>query len=149
MADQHVMHLKMKLLFLFAFLIIFSGCSSPEDHESKNLEKYIQDPSWQTFDFSNSFNDWNSLCFLGPYTTQDAQDKTIGFHSELVATDDDGLITLIFLKNKTIKNHFQHPRNKGDFIKEIGKCFSKEDSSFIKVNTENTDWVYIIHVDKN
>lgn len=101
-------------IFLASFLL---SCSNPENDLINSIENELTVTKGKNINLANATDfKWERICIIGPYYSQEYQDKTLGFKAQLLVTGNDGVSTLVFIKNNKILSYINHPRNKGDFL---------------------------------
>jgi hypothetical protein len=92
-----------------------------------------------------SDKDWDSVCIIPPYATNDYVEKQIGFNwNGLDDTErgNDGISLLLFIKNKVVVEYVQHPRNKGDFLGVSTSCIPRKNAKLVKLES-NDNWIHL------
>ena len=89
-------------------------------------------------------SDWDRVCFVGPYQDDAFVEKTLGFswpaERKTSIEDSDGITLLVFVKNRSVLAHVEHPRDHGDFNELEGQCFSPEDARFRSFPSGPDNW---------
>ncbi|MEQ1598007.1 MAG: hypothetical protein ABL880_01440 [Methylotenera sp.] len=134
------------LLFLALFIALFlSGCSNDEGKkENKRLSIEItQALLREKFDYLDlsvlSKTDWDRVCIIAPYALAEDVEKQIGFKWDGLfntGRGNEGVVSLLFIKDKTVVEFIVHPRYEGDFLGSHG-CISREDAKFVKLEDKN------------
>ena len=113
--------------------MFLSGCSYGEveapkldlayEEEPLNLVEYV-DGTWQ------------KVCFMGPYSDDNAARELLGFDWPLEALTsvwvNEGVTLLIFVENKSVKSYYEVSRGQYDFSVLSGSCIERDLASFIK-----------------
>lgn len=90
--------------------------------------------------------DWKRVCFMGPYTTDEAASKILGYKYPLSqissVNSSDSITTLAFSDDKTIVYFLDYPRSIADFHKLSGQCVEKRKAKFKQEMTGSK--VYIL-----
>lgn len=80
-------------------------------------------------------SNWDRVCFLGPYTTNAAAEKTLGFAWDVELRTDiessDGINVLVFVTGQHVASYLEHTRHQ-DFWKLSGQCFQRTEAIFVK-----------------
>lgn len=123
-------------LFLFAALILVA-CS--------RMDRSISAQITEQFDASNSAPIdlarvgppiWERVCVLGPYATNEAAEKILGFkwdvqrQSSIVV--DDRINLVLFLKNDEVLAFTEHRRDKGDFLDLKPRCLARTQAILVR-----------------
>ena len=110
-------------IFLASFIL---SCSSPGNDLINSIESELTVTKGININLANATDfKWERICIIGPYYTQEYQDKIFDFKAQLLATGNDGVSTLVFIKNNKILSYINHPRSKGDFlnIQNVKTCY--------------------------
>ena len=91
---------------------------------------------------------WEKLCVLGPYSTNEAAEQTLGFkwdveHKSDVVTND-GINLLLFVKGHEVLAHSEHRRDKGDFLKLEPRCLTRTQATLVRQSNPG-GWVQLVH----
>jgi hypothetical protein len=116
------------LIPLLAFLV---GCTSSRISDAIRTEV----ESKKSVDLSAvTSDDWERVCVLGPYSSDQVASETLGFSWPAEARssieENDGISLLLFVHGGDIAYAVEHPRDAGDFTNLSGRCFSREDAKF-------------------
>lgn len=83
--------------------------------------------------------DWDRVCFLGPYSTNQTASQTLGFAWDLDARSDlkmsDSINVLVFAKAKTVTAYTEYPRS-SDFSHLTGKCLARQQAHLKKADAK-------------
>ncbi len=121
------------------------------NHISVKIMEALKKSSGQELDLrevSASYQ-WDSVCFFGPYTTDEAAAKVLQLSYEWKLSDNskvglsDGVNALVFLfeyKSRGVAYVADISRSQADFAKLSGQCFSKEKARFVKVTGGGTEF---------
>ena len=110
-------------IILTSFLL---SCGSADNGIITSIENELKVTKGKSINLVNATNfKWDRVCIIGPYYSQELQDKTFGFKTQLLATGNDGVSTLAFIKSDNVLTYINHPRNKGDFLNILNnkKCY--------------------------
>lgn len=114
-------------------LSFLTGCSQSEI--STAIEQQLMQAKGGSVDLSSAVpGNWDSVCILGPYSTNRVARTTLGFDWDVesrttIATNESGSL-LLFVQGGTVVAHVEHPRNKGDFSNLTTKCFPRLTAQF-------------------
>ena len=93
-------------------------------------------------------SDWDRVCFVGPYQDEAFVEKTLGFswpaERKTSIEDNDGITVLLFVKDRSVLAHVEHPRDHGDFNELEGQCFSPEDATFRSFPSGPANWPLMV-----
>jgi hypothetical protein len=82
--------------------------------------------------------DWDRVCVLGPYSSNDTAKRTLGFAWDVEGRTpirrNDGIAVLLFVHGKQVSEHVEHPRNLGDFAHLSGKCIPRAQARFYQAS---------------
>ncbi len=140
------------LLFSTLFTALFlSSCSNDEaKKENKLLSIEItQALLREKFDYLDlsvlSKTDWDRVCLIAPYALREHIQKQIGFTWDGFSNTgigNDSVVSLLFIKDKTVVEFVVHPRYEGDFLGSHA-CISRENAKFVKLE-EKDNWVKLV-----
>ena len=119
-------------IFLASFLL---SCTSPENDLINSIENELTVTKGKSINLANATDFiWEQVCIIGPYYMQEYQDKILGFKTQLLATGNDGMSTLVFTKNNKVLTYINHPRNKGDFLNILNSktCYEYNETIRLK-----------------
>jgi len=123
---------------------LFVACTSQVGLSSR-IEAELVNSNWYGIDLKEVATfEWESVCIIGPYATQEHQNKILGFKSKLLSSTDDGVSVLAFIRNNKVTKYIKHPRNRGDFLGASDTCFNREGAVFIREPNETGDWVTLV-----
>jgi len=81
--------------------------------------------------------DWDRVCFLGPYSTDEDAELLLGHSWSLKSNssvgESDGISLLLFVRGDDVILAIDHPRNKGDFSQLDDQCFARSQARFKRV----------------
>jgi hypothetical protein len=137
------------LLFAIALAAAFSttACSVRDEEISRSIAYHIDSRSSAPFSLQSLVRaDWQRVCIVAPYATNESFEKVVGFkwnvqrHSSIGGND--GISLLVFIRGQEVVAFTEHPRGKGDFTRVIPPCVEREKA--IIVNQGSTiRWSYI------
>ena len=92
--------------------------------------------------------DWDRVCIFGPYTYNSDAKMTLGFEWDIEAKTDirssDGINVLAFVKDSSVLDYVEHPRNKGDFAQLRGKCLDRDHAVLLLVRRKEDGWTSFV-----
>lgn len=101
-------------IFLASLLL---SCSSPDNDLVTSIENELLLSNGKSINLAKVTDfKWERVCVINPYSMQEHQDRMLGFKTPLLATGNDGVSTLTFIKNNKVLSYINQPRNKGDFL---------------------------------
>jgi hypothetical protein len=145
------MILKKSTFSILVMALLVTGCKNAEQlKENKQLslkiESVLNKKDFDVLDLTKiSDKDWDSVCIIPPYATNDYVEKQIGFiWKGLDDTErgNDGISLLLFIKNKAVVEYVQHPRNKGDFLGVSTSCIPRKNAKLVKLES-NDNWIHL------
>jgi hypothetical protein len=128
----------MKTLAPFAIAILFlSACANGDKSISQQLTAEFDASTSAPVDLAKiGPSTWEKVCVLGPYTTNEAAEKILGFKWDVEQRSsiakNDNINLLVFVKGREVLAYAEHPRNKGDFLKLHSKCLSRKQSTLLR-----------------
>jgi hypothetical protein len=128
----------MEILAPFAIaMVLLSACTNGDNSISKKLTAEFDASTSASIDLGKlGPPTWEKVCVLGPYTTNKATEKVLGFKWDVEQkssiSENDGINLLVFVKGQKILAHTEHPRNKGDFLKLQSRCLTRKQSTLLR-----------------
>jgi hypothetical protein len=92
---------------------------------------------------------WEEVCVLGPYSDNVTASNTLGFdwnaESRTSIQTNEAISLLVFLRDGDVVDYVEHPRADGDFSRVSGKCFAREDSTFVHEAIPAKGWPGLVN----
>jgi len=128
-----VLYLLMNYLYLLVLILGLSACSYGEvEAPSLNFD-YAKEPI-KFVEYVDG--NWDKVCFLGPYSNNEAASELLGFDWPLESLTsvwiNDGVTLLVFVENGSVQSYYEVSRAPYDFNIFSNSCVSRALSSFIK-----------------
>ena len=128
-----VLYLLMKYLFLAVLILGLNGCSLSESEAPRLDFDYAEEPI-KLVEYVDG--NWEKVCFLGPYSTDEAAQELLGFQWQLESLTsvwvNDGVTLLVFIENGSVQSYYEVSRAPYDFSVFSNSCVNRNLSSFIK-----------------
>lgn len=71
--------------------------------------------------------EWDQMCVLGPYTTNESAESILGFAWDAEGKTEieqlDNIYVLVFTQNDEVAMHLEMPRHEGDLLNTQSPCF--------------------------
>lgn len=119
------------LTYLLPMLLL--SCSHSNNDLSNLIEKELIKNNGKSIQLSNitSFQ-WQRVCIIGPYSTQEIQNRVLGFEADLLANSNDRESTLAFVNNNKVVYYVHHSRNKVDFLQPLKSkpCYTNNETIY-------------------
>lgn len=136
--------------FICAILTcLLAACTNQEAQKenkqiSAQIEQQLKSTHFTNLDLSKvSTKDWERVCYVGPYSTNESVKPRLGFDWNIEENTDiganDSISLLLFIKKNNVVEFVQHPRNLGDFKFD---CLSRQDAQFTVSKTG--EWFTIL-----
>ena len=127
------LYLLMNYLNLLVLILGLSACSYGEvEAPSLNFD-YAKEPI-KFVEYVDG--NWDKVCFLGPYSNNEAASELLGFEWPLESLTsvwiNDGVTLLVFVENGSVLSYYEVSRAPYDFNVFSNSCVSRALSSFIK-----------------
>jgi hypothetical protein len=128
----------MKILVPFAIALLFlNACVSSDNSISQKLTAEFNASPSTPIDLAKiGPQTWEKVCVLGPYTTNGAAEKILGFKWDVeqksTVTRNDGINLLVFIKGQDVLAYAEHPRDKGDFLKLQSRCLNRKQATLLR-----------------
>lgn len=124
---------KMRVIAQLVLLLLLAGCSGSEISSEIYRQAATGDGRLDLTEVGGP--NWDRVCFLGPYTTNAAAEKALGFAWDVEARTDiessDGINVLVLVAKREVVSYTEHSRRQ-DFLKLSGQCFPRSQAIFIK-----------------
>lgn len=135
----------MKQHCLLALCLMLVGCNCPQI--SNTIAEQVS--AANAVDFHTFVpGNWDRFCVLGPYSTGETARDTLGFSwpigSRSSVKSNDGISLLLFVREQQVVHSVDHPRNKGDFAKLSGRCFTSEQAQFVLKAGRTDNWPELV-----
>jgi hypothetical protein len=135
------------MLKLAAWLLVLSmaACKSASEETSDVIARSFESSGKKAVDLSSAVTEpWDKVCILGPYTDNEAAEKTLGFKWDVEANSsimsNDSISLLIFVRGAEVVRYVEHRRHLGDFSNSSMKCFAREKAMFIHNPKPTVGW---------
>ncbi|GAA0860450.1 hypothetical protein [Aliiglaciecola litoralis] len=123
----------MKYLYLVVLMLCLSACSHIESDAPLLDLDYAEEPL-NLFEYVDS--NWEKVCFLGPYSNDDAALELLGFQWPLETLTsvwvNEGVTLLVFIENGSIESYYEVSRGRYDFSVFSNSCIKRSAATFIK-----------------
>ena len=127
------LYLLMNYLYLLVLILGLSACSYGEVEALRLNFDYPKEPIKLVEYVDGS---WEKVCFLGPYSDNEAASELLGFEWPLESLTsvwiNDGVTLLVFVENGSVLSYYEVSRAPYDFNVFSNSCVSRALSSFIK-----------------
>ena len=91
---------------------------------------------------------WDRVCVLGPYSLDEDAERTLGFKWPVESRTDieegDGIALLLFVRNDTVVEYVDYPRDQGDFSGLASQCFKSSNAKFRTVPDSRENWARLV-----
>jgi hypothetical protein len=144
---------KKSIFSILAIALLITGCKNVEQQKenqqlSSKIQSVLNQRDFDVLDLTTiSDKDWDRVCIISPYSLNAHAEKVIGFYWDIQnnakITVNDGISLLLFIKNNTVVEFVQHPRNIGDFTNIKPECIVRNEAKFVLDSTEK-QWNYLI-----
>jgi hypothetical protein len=134
-----------KLILLFTCVLILVGCAVQQNEYEQAFIKNIKALDDKTEVVLNDITpfDWDVVYSFAPYTSKEDIQKTIGFEAKVQETVNEGMLHLIFVKDKKVEYEIMdYPSNLGINIITFSDSICYKDNAHFKVKTEE-DIIYL------
>lgn len=123
----------MNYLYFLVFILGLSACSNGEEEAPRLNFGYAKEPI-ELVEYVD--DNWEKVCFLGPYSNNEAASELLGFEWPLESLTsvwiNDGVTLLVFVENKSVQSYYEVSRAPYDFNVFSNSCVSRASSSFLK-----------------
>jgi hypothetical protein len=132
-------------VFSYVLMLLASaGCSMESDLSSRIGEQFETNGRVSVNLAEVESGSWERVCILGPYSDNRAARKMLGFdwnaeRNTSIKTND-GISLLIFVEGDRVAQYAEHSRARGDFTNLSGRCFRKEESLFVQIDSPSKGW---------
>ena len=127
------LYLLMKLLYLAGLILVLNGCSFSESDAPRLDIDYAEEPI-RLVEYVDG--NWEKVCFLGPYSNNEAATELLGFEWPLESLTsvwvNDGVTLLVFVENESVQSYYEVSRAPYDFNVFSNSCVGRALSSFTK-----------------
>ena len=133
-----------KIMHRTLLILIIAACAGCVNYSGKIWEQF-EASGKKLIDLKTAVpSAWDRVCFVGPYQDDAFVEKTLGFswsaERKTGIEDNDGITLLLFVKDRSVLAHVEHPRDHGDFNELEGQCFSPADARFRSFPTGPDNW---------
>ena len=123
-------------LLPFLVLALLAACGRPGADISREIARQFQLSGGNSVNLAQAVaGPWEEVCVLGPSSDNITANNTLGFdwnaESKTSIRSNEGISLLVFVKDGDVVEYVEHPRADGDFSRESGKCFAREESAFV------------------
>ena len=130
---------------LVALSLALAGCSSNRVSEAIRAQLH----AGKAIDLrSVEAGDWDRVCVLGPYSSDQAAKEALGFSWPVEARssieESDSISLLLFVRGKQVALAAEHPRTQGDFAELSGRCFAPEHAQFVRRADRADNWPELV-----
>jgi hypothetical protein len=127
------LYLFMKYVILVALIFSLVGCFSGTSNAPKLSFNYSELPIKLE---EHVDGNWDRVCFLGPYSNNEAAKELIGLDWPLESLSsvwvNDGVTLLVFLNNGAVVSFYEVSRHPLDFSSLSNTCVKRNSSTFTK-----------------
>jgi hypothetical protein len=133
-----------RLIVASCILVAAVGCTAL-DSTSSAIAKQFAESKGSSVSLTTAVpGDWEKVCVLGPYSSNDTAKQTLGFEWNAEAKTsiqtNEGISLLLFVQDKQVVSYVEHPRNHGDFSNLTTQCFPREKAQFIHDPKPTKGW---------
>ena len=126
-------------------LACLAACSRPGAEVSREIARQYHLSGGGSVNLAQAVpGQWEQVCVLGPRSDNAAARDTLGFgwnaESRTSIRTSERIALLVFVKDGEVVDYVEHPRADGDFARVGGKCFAREESSFVHDAIPATGW---------
>lgn len=129
---------------LALLLLVLAGCHSGSPVSRAIADQFSASGNRRVDLASAVPGEWERVCILGPYSNDAAAARTLGFRwsAETLTgiEQNDGISLLVFVKDATVADYVEHPRDSGDFTNLSGRCFPRAGARFVQVPKPASGW---------
>jgi hypothetical protein len=124
------------ILTLLALAGVMAGCGR-EDPVSQSIAAAVENGSGTRLVLAeHTAFEWDKVCVIGPYTPDDRVDSLTGIQGAAGLAhgirSSDAINVLMFISKDRVAASIAHPRNKGDFAREVNDtCYSRSQAKFL------------------
>ena len=107
-------------------VLILTSCGGPNEDLALAIEQELKSNSWKEVDVAKAVPfDWDRMCILPPYLLENNQKQILGFEAPTMVSNNDSLVTLVFIKNETVKSYTHMDRY---MLDAIAQCYEQNNS---------------------
>ena len=133
MSHNSSFYCKISLLFLMAL----AGCQLANSASSSIADQFSAS-GHRGVDLASAVpGNWDRVCILEPYSNNAAAAQALGFKwsAETLTSieDNENISLLIFVRDNSVIDYVEHPRNSDDFTNLAGQCFQHTKAKFVQI----------------
>ena len=130
---------------LLLVLASLAACGRPGAETSREIARQFQSSGGGSVNLAQAVpGPWEEVCVLGPRSDNITANNTLGFdwdaESKTSISTSERISLLVFVKDGEVLDYVEHPRADGDFSRVSGKCFAREESSFVHEAIPAAGW---------
>ena len=142
-------HPKIHRYVLLALLVTCTGCAD----YSAEISNQFKASGKTSIDLQEAVpTQWEKVCVFGPYSDNEEIEQVVGFkwpaESRTNIKDSDGISLLLFVREKSVIEYVEQPRDEGDFARLDGRCFNSSTARFKSVKDARHNWSYLVQEDE-
>jgi hypothetical protein len=124
--------------YLFTSLVaLLASCANADPSISEAITRQFETSPQGKIDLALVGPDsWTRVCVLGPYTTAESAEETLGFKWDVKRFSrigsDDSINLLVFVRENEVTAFTEHPRAKGDFLKLSPRCLQRRSAKLVR-----------------
>lgn len=137
-----------KITVTLFFFLLLSACADENKEISERIE--VQFNASRSVPINLALvgpPTWERVCVVHPYAMNKHVEKVLGFKWDAAGKtsieSNDGIDLLVFVKGKEVVAYTEHPRNKGDFLKVMPLCLTRDQSTLVR-QLDKDGWVYLV-----
>ena len=139
-----------RLLLPLLALASLAACGRPGADVSREIARHFQLSGGGSLNLAQAVpRPWEEVCVLGPYSDNISASNTLGFdwnaESKTSILTNEGIALLVFVKDGDVVEYVEHPRADGDFSRVSGKCFAREEATFVHETIPAKGWPGLVH----
>lgn len=148
-----MMSINTRYCILLVVSCTLTACKNVEQQKenpalSDKIEQALNKKDFKYLDLAEISNtDWDRICVISPYSTNQHAQKIIGFQWDVENNSDisgsDRINLLLFIKSDRVVEYVQHPRYKGDFTNLKPPCLPRE-NAMLALDGTNQQWLYLV-----
>ena len=122
--------MKIRITMLVSLCACLTACSSEPRAQNLSIE-----PIDGQIDLAESIaGDWDSVCFLGPYTTNGRARGALGVPVDVEGRStifsSDSIALAVTMKGDAVVDLFEIPLRPSNFAEHHGECFARSNAKF-------------------
>ena len=135
-------------LHRYSIIFLLAACAGCTDYSS-DISDQLNANGRNSIDLMQAVPiKWDKVCILGPYSGDNEAEKILGFEwpaeSRTDIEDSDGITLLLFVRDKSVIEYVEHPRDQGDFSRLDSRCFKASSAKFRSVTGSHDNWSFLV-----